>query len=602
MNKKSHNQTDKKRRKVIKKHIQFRAKHKLKPQDKRKVLVVVIEIAILFLVLVLFSHMILQKSKIYSINALAVSNPDSTFAHGSTAKIYLWLKEGSGNVFIDTSPMSSIDLQASIRYSNKLACEFLEEDCSKYDFFYRVDTSSFMVSGPSASMAIAVLTVAALKDLPINDSVAVTGTINSGYLIGPVAGLLQKVQSTFETNIKTILIPFGQSIVKSENQTINLTEYGKVMGNKSVIEITSLYDALEYFTGKKFYEKKVVNVSDQKYETVMKEVANKLCDRTKSLLVQVNSSLAEDEESYLNLAQQFYNDSLDAMSKGNFYAAASFCFSANPRLLYLLLKRNPDEVGELETFVKSKIDFFDNNLLTKEAKTLGDLQIKGVVNSRVEEAKKELAKFENNQSDLFSLAYAFERIYSAVLWSKFYSLDTKQLNFDQDYLKKQCMDMIYELNSMKEFLKFYVPESMLSSINLDLPKKYFEESKYDLCLFESLKTRASLNVFNTYLFVDQSRFNETISEKLNAAFKEIQKQTAKGYFPIVAYSYYTYAKQLAEKNESSSAILFSEYALELSKMDLFLRKEKGFHFNFYIQILILGFILGYLFRDILRQV
>ncbi len=561
----------------------------------------VLELLVFVFAIFLFIQIVSQYSKVYAINALAVSSPHTPDARGSTAKIYLWLKDGSGNVFIDTSPMSSIDLQAAIRYSNRLACEFLDEDCSKYDFFYRVDTDSFMVSGPSASMAIAVLTVAALKDLQIDNDVAVTGTINSGYLIGPVAGLFEKVQSTFGTNITTILIPFGQSIVEHNNKTINLTTYAKVFGNKTVIETNNLYEALEYFTGKRFDEKQVANASDEEYEKVMKEVANRLCDRTKSLLSEVNSSLKKDDEDYFLLALQFYNDSLVAINKSSYYAAASFCFSANPRLSYLLFKNNPAETSQIEEIIEDKIDFFEENLLSEDSHTLGDLQIKGVVNARIEEAKTEFLKFKENRSDLFSLAYAFERIYSAILWSKFYSLDENKLSFDKHYLRRQCIDAIHELNSMKEFLKFYVPLSTLSSIDLETPQRYFAEEKYDLCLFESLKTKAALNVYNTYLFVDETRFNETISKKLDAALREIRKQTAKGYFPIVAYSYYTYAKQLAEQGEASSAILFSEYALELSKMDLFISKPKRFHLNIYFYLLFLGTALGVLVRDLVRK-
>ena len=199
---------------------------------------------------------------------------------------------------------------------------------------------------------------------------------------------------------------------------------------------------------------------------------------------------------------------------------------------------------------------------------------------------------------MFSLAYAFERVYSAVLWSKFYSLDENKLDFDESYLERQCLDRIHELNSMKELLKFYLPQSTIASIDLETPQSYFEQGKYDLCLFEALKTRATINVYNTYLFVNNERFNETISKKLDAALTEIRKQTAKGYFPIVAYSYYTYAKQLAEQGDVSLAILFSEYAIELSKMDLFINQQKTFHLNVYILALLLGVSLGVFVRDV----
>jgi PDZ domain-containing secreted protein len=72
------------------------------------------------------------------------------------------------------------------------------------------------VGGPSAGAAITVLTVAVLDGKKIDQQTAMTGTINSGGVIGPVAGIEQKVSGAKAAGMKRVLIP---AITPLENQT-----------------------------------------------------------------------------------------------------------------------------------------------------------------------------------------------------------------------------------------------------------------------------------------------------------------------------------------------------------------------------------------------
>ena len=66
---------------------------------------------------------------------LAVSEDGVT---GSTADLYLELRDGSGRVFLDTKPLTKIDTQVSTRYARDIACDYYDLDCSKYDFIYTI--------------------------------------------------------------------------------------------------------------------------------------------------------------------------------------------------------------------------------------------------------------------------------------------------------------------------------------------------------------------------------------------------------------------------------------------------------------------------------
>jgi len=138
------------------------------------------------------------------ITLLAVSEATQT---GSTADLYIRTQEGSGGVYIETFPLTKLDTQLSTRFAEQIACDFLEKDCTTTDFFYTIRSDATILGGPSAGAAIAVATVAMLDNLELNESVAISGTINVGGLIGPVGSLVSKIDAAQKQGITKVLIP-----------------------------------------------------------------------------------------------------------------------------------------------------------------------------------------------------------------------------------------------------------------------------------------------------------------------------------------------------------------------------------------------------------
>ena len=58
------------------------------------------------------------------------------------------------------------------------------------------------------------------------------------------------------------------------------------------------------------------------------------------------------------------------------------------------------------------------------------------------------------------------------------------------------------------------------------------------------------------------------------AKRNIGQQINKGSFPILAYSYYEYGEELKE-GDLYSALLYAEYALELSNLDMYFVPVNG---------------------------
>src|SRR3990167_746023 len=152
---------------------------------------------------------------------LAVKETENGY-EGGIADLYLEIKPGSGRVFLETFPLTRTDTQMSTRFAKAIACDIIEKECDGIDFFYTITADSAIIAGPSAGASIAVLTVAMLENLELNEDYAITGTINSGGLIGPVGGLNAKVEAAKKAGLKKVFIPAGELIVRVNNKKIDL--------------------------------------------------------------------------------------------------------------------------------------------------------------------------------------------------------------------------------------------------------------------------------------------------------------------------------------------------------------------------------------------
>jgi uncharacterized protein len=137
---------------------------------------------------------------------------------GISADLYVEIDEGSSRVFLDTMPLTEIDTQASARLASDVSCDILNGtdtgvNCEKLDFFYVLRADYTMVGGPSAGAAMTAATMAELLNLSLASNVMITGTINPDGSIGPVGGLIEKVDAAYAAVADLVLIPSGQSMV-----------------------------------------------------------------------------------------------------------------------------------------------------------------------------------------------------------------------------------------------------------------------------------------------------------------------------------------------------------------------------------------------------
>lgn len=170
---------------------------------------------------------------------------------------------GTGQVFLSSRPLTQIDMQGSARLAVDTASSITGIDATHSDFLFKVETTSITIGGPSAGGAMAVAVAALLQGWNVSEDAVMTGMINPDGSIGPIGGVLQKLEAADSVGAKRFLVPLGQSnvvvrfqeqdpetgAVTEREETIDVKEVGEDEFGIEVEEVADLYDAVAPFTG-----------------------------------------------------------------------------------------------------------------------------------------------------------------------------------------------------------------------------------------------------------------------------------------------------------------------------------------------------------------
>lgn len=550
---------------------------------------------IFFLIILLASLILIPNTLAFQktghIYLLAVSSGNEENATGSVADLYLEIKDGTGRVFLDTVPLTKVDTQFSTRFANNAACEYLEIDCRKYDFFYTIRSQSSIVGGPSAGAAITLLTISTLSDKSLPNELAVTGTINAGGIIGPVGGVKAKVKAAELDKLKKVVIP--------TIEVGNTTELEAFLNFTSieVIRASSVDEALYKLTGVK--KKTYPNISqDLRFVEIMGEISKTLCSATEK--IKTNKTNTSEEIK----GNELYLRSINATLNKAYYAAASYCFGANVQFRMLDLKnKSNDELFVIYLNIKNDINNFEKNIDSINLKTIDDLQTYIIVKERINEAKEYLDTIEKikNFSNISSnsLAYSIERYNSAITWSSFFGSGVKEYKIDKIVLKQVCIEKISEVENYLQYITLYA-DLPLENTNKILKRanEYLHNEEYELCISDASKAKAESFLILEALSVSHDNMKELLPEKFEVAKQTIIKAQQKGVFPILGYSYYEYALNLKE-HDADSSLVYVMYSIEMSNLDAYFEKKNdvftapSFQIDYYpIIMLTLGMFIG----------
>ena len=553
------------------------------------------------------------------ISLLAVSENDKgdIFA-GSVIDLSLTVKPGKGNVFVKLNTIEELDTQISIINSNKIACSLFELDCNNYDFFYTFDSNSLVLKGPSASSAIAILTAKTMRREKINSKdVAITGSLNSGGLIGVVGGVDKKIETAALHGFKKVLVPAFASF----NSSINYS-------GTEVIRSIDIVEAFNEFKGEKYKLKTIKGVNGE-FDIAMKKLSDHMCARANDLELEVDYDKIEENSSnsrYLESGENAFNSSLIAGENGNFYSMGSYCYNINlnyrnilENQMNLSILDRDEKINSLLVKVDDKIKEFTTLGYKKNIQTINDFYVYLVLIHRIHESKEliknalelevDFSKYENplnlseeeisnmsvnnkslsliktlNESQKLDIingvksqkeilySYAVERFYTVGLWENFIDHSGGNVFFTDTQISDVCSKINREISIKSELLKSYnlniFDELISEQLKLNLPGK----NQY-LCIYKGLELDGRINTILNSVGVTSDNDDEFISKLIELTNTRIHLNSG-GEFPLIPTIYSEYSQDLIAGGDVTSGILYSNYALSYANLNIYLEQEE----------------------------
>jgi uncharacterized protein len=523
---------------------------------------------------------------------------------------------GSGRVFVDTLPLTQVDMQGSARLAVKVASALVRNDAnsdidpSTFDYFFVVRTDSPIIGGPSAGAIMTVATISLLQGWELSNKTVMTGMINPDGSIGPIGGIPQKIDAAHSVGATHFLIPEGQGTYTEYVQTIEringwdrivttpvtrkISEYAEQY-NMAITEVADINEALDNFTGYRFFFNETEGkITTEDYITSMKPLATSLLNDARQALNNATSTLenttipnypytirATVSDRYA-VAEVRLNESEEWFNKGLYYTSTSKSFNA------LILSRfityaceffnSEDEqfFDDLLTRVQNKYN--EANELIQNSEIIGfiSLQSVGAAQRRAAEAKRTLDAAINGYENrnpfsfdtmdfLYNLAFVFERCNSVSWWLKIGCCFNETGDLDKETVENLALEYIEEAEQSRFYSSIILNEIGSSAGGQSLSYLSYAEDilthardnlDKDLpaaAIFDSLEATVRANLAIEILGAEP---DDKIDLARESASNKITNSRNIGIEPILAVSYYEYGESLYEESDFENALLY----------------------------------------------
>src|SRR3990172_2193189 len=148
--------------------------------------------------------------------------------------------------FVATGKLGQIAKEAITNVSVIIKKRF-GQDIKNYETYVQfLQTADSGVEGDSASVAVAIAILSALKGLPIRQDTGITGSLSVRGEILPVGGVTQKVEAAVDAGLKQVIIPAA-----NENDVILAKNKSKI----KIITVKRFEDAFSHVFTKEFIPK-----------------------------------------------------------------------------------------------------------------------------------------------------------------------------------------------------------------------------------------------------------------------------------------------------------------------------------------------------------
>ncbi len=510
------------------------------------------------------------------------SAPDGE--HGVLLYARVIAANGTGHVFVDTSPYTQVDLQGSARLAAMVASDVLGIDQRAYDFYYIIDISSPIIGGPSAGGALTVATIAAVNNWTLKPGIVMTGMINPDDSIGPVGGIPYKLEAAAAKNYTLFLVPEGQGTVKltklitrakgtmiitsDVEETVDLIKLGKEL-NATVEEVSTIQDVVKIFTGHEITGPAFNGtVLTPGYIGLLEPLATNL---KKEAIDMYNETAALTPESqYLAQAKDIISRADKMYDSQKYYAATSFYFNSmiNIRAAYWIYgygnaADKKEYLSDIISKVEAQINQSETDLDVFKSGGVSDVGAVGAAESRITTSKLKLeeAKGINNTNDkIYALAFANERARTAQWWLTLSTLNGSVVS--EKILKDRAGWYLSQSQSISTYMNELLSQSahpgVISTPVEDLihAQKEMQRGYYSGAIFDSLQGSVKSSTIIGFMgLLDAERKVNKSEKDAKAAINEARKA---GIEPTLAVSAYEYAETLPDPYEKINQFAYAK--------------------------------------------
>lgn len=191
-------------------------------------------------------YAVLQGPAVYQSVQSGSTDPygrQSVTEEGTLINISAEVQTGKGRVLVQTTPLMGVVFQDAANTAVSVAENKTGKSLSSSDIIFSIDARDKIpsVDGPSAGALMTLLTISAIDNVELNNSITLTGTIDSDGDIGAIGGVLEKAQAAKDGGKTLFLIPrenselviykdvernfHGFTVIESVPETVNAKEF-----------------------------------------------------------------------------------------------------------------------------------------------------------------------------------------------------------------------------------------------------------------------------------------------------------------------------------------------------------------------------------------
>ncbi len=177
-----------------------------------------------------------EGAEIGRVNGLAVIGHSAGIVLPIIAEITPALSKEEGRV-IATGRLQEIAREAVMNVS-AIVKKIMGRDISNYDIHVQFVGTYEGVEGDSASISVATAVISALEGIPVDQSVAMTGSLSVRGDVLPVGGVTQKIEAAIQAGLRKVIIPKDNV----DDVLLDAEHRGKI----EIIPVSKIEEVLEH--------------------------------------------------------------------------------------------------------------------------------------------------------------------------------------------------------------------------------------------------------------------------------------------------------------------------------------------------------------------